>query len=150
MPKVVVLMNDGRRRKGLADRFDPERPFLLLRQVDTEGRTTGFVDVEMRDVRAAFFVHDLALSRTSRHTMHDAPVQPTLPDPAKGTMVRARFAWGEVMDGVIYDFEPDAPWCFLHPHGPLNRAYNVEKVYVTRAAVREIKVLATPATPPGP
>lgn len=142
-------MKDGRRRKGLTDRFDPERPFLLLRQVDAAGRPTGFQDVEMKDVRAAFFVHDLALSRTSRHTMHDAPFQPTLPEVANGTMVRARFAWGEVMDGVIYDYSPDAPWCYLHPHGPLNRAYNVDKVYLTRDAIREIKVLATPATPPG-
>ncbi|MGH7550234.1 MAG: DUF6982 domain-containing protein [Gemmatimonadota bacterium] len=147
MLKVVVLMKDGRRRKGVADRFDPERPFLLLRQVDMAGRPTGFVDVEMKDVRAAFFVHDLALSRTSRHTMHDAPIQPGLPEAAKGTMVRARFEWGEVMDAVIYDYEPEAPWYFLYPHGPLNRAYNLERVYLTRGAIREIKVLATPATP---
>lgn len=147
MIKLVVLMKDGRRRKGLADRFDPERPFLLLRQVDVKGETTGFVDLEMKDVRAAFFVHDLALSRTSRHTVHDAPFEPALPHPSKGTMVRARFAWGEVMDGVIYDYQPDATWFFLHPHGPLNRAYNVDKVYLSRDAVREIKVLATPSTP---
>ncbi|MGH7571497.1 MAG: DUF6982 domain-containing protein [Gemmatimonadota bacterium] len=150
MLKVVVLMKDGRRRKGLADRFDPERPFLLLRQVDTSGDPTGFIDIEMKEVRAAFFVHDLALSRTSRHTMHDAPFQPAIPEAASGTMVRARFAWGEVMDGVIYDYEPDAPWCFLHPQGPLNRAYNLDKVFLTRGAVREIKVLATPAGPSRP
>ena len=53
---VVVLMKDGRRRKGVADRFRPERPFLLLRQVDVAGRPTGYVDIEMKDVRAAFFV----------------------------------------------------------------------------------------------
>ncbi|HKY59769.1 MAG TPA: hypothetical protein VJP59_02055 [Gemmatimonadota bacterium] len=146
MMNVVVLMNDGRRRKGITDRFQPERPFLLLRQVDVAGNPTGYVDVEMRDIRAAFFVHDLALNRTSRHTMHDAPFQPPLPDPAKGTMVRVRFTWGEVMDGVIYDYDPDARAFFLHPHGPLNRAYNVERVYVTRDAIRELKVLATPAT----
>ena len=61
-------------------------------------------------------------------------------------MVRVRFVWGEVMDGVVYDYEPDARAYFLHPHGPLNRAYNVERVYVTREAMRELKVLATPAT----
>jgi hypothetical protein len=49
------------------------------------------------------------------------------------------------MDGVVYDYEPDARAYFLHPHGPLNRAYNVERVYVTREAMRELKVLATPA-----
>ena len=146
MMRLVVLMKDGRRKKGLSDRFDPERPFLLLRQIDVTGKPTGFVDVEMKEVRAAFFVHDLALDRTSRHTMHDAPFQPALPDPANGTMVRVRFVWGEIMDGVIYDYEPDARWFFLHPHGPLNRAYNVEKVYLTRDAIREIKVLATPAS----
>jgi hypothetical protein len=145
MMNVVVLMKDGRRRKGITDRFHPERPFLLLRQVDMAGNPTGYVDVEMQDIRAAFFVHDLALNRTSRHTMHDAPFQPPLPDPAKGTMVRVRFVWGEVMDGVVYDYEPDARAYFLHPHGPLNRAYNVERVYVTREAMRELKVLATPA-----
>lgn len=147
MIKIVVLLKDGSRRKGVADRFDPERPFLLLRQVDADGQPTGFVDIEMRDVRAAFFVRDLALGRTSRHTMHDAPFQPPLPDATNGTMVRARFGWGEVMDAVIYDYEPDAPWYFMHPHGPLNRAYNLDRLFVTRDAIREIKVLATPATP---
>ena len=143
---VVVLMKDGRRRKGVTERFQPERPFLLLRQVDVAGKPTGYVDVEMKEVRAAFFVHDLALNRTSRHTMHDAPFQPPLPDATNGTMVRVRFVWGEVMDGVIYDYDPDAGAYFLHPHGPLNRAYNVERVYMTREAIRELKVLATPAT----
>lgn len=147
MIKIVVLLKDGSRRKGVADRFDPERPFLLLRQVDADGQPTGFVDIEMRDVRAAFFVRDLALGRTSRHTMHDTPFQPPLPAATNGTMVRARFGWGEVMDAVIYDYEPDAPWYFMHPHGPLNRAYNLDRLFVTRDAIREIKVLATPATP---
>ena len=146
MMNVVVLMKDGRRRKGVTDRFQPDRPFVLLRQVDVNGNPVGFVDVEMREIRAAFFVHDLAINRTSRHTMHDAPFQPPLPNPASGTMVRVRFVWGEIMDGVIYDYEPDAPSYFLHPHGPLNRAYNVERVYATREAIRELKVLATPAT----
>lgn len=146
MMNVVVLMKDGRRRKGITDRFEPVRPFLLLRQVDVAGNPTGYVDVEMRDVRAAFFVHDLALNRTSRHTMHDAPFQPPIPDPSKGTMVRVRFVWGEIMDGVIYDYKADDEAYFLHPHGPLNRAYNVERVYMTRDAMRELKVLATPAT----
>lgn len=143
---VVVLMKDGRRRKGVADRFRPDKPFLLLRQVDVTGKPTGYVDLEMKDIRAAFFVHDLALNRTSRHTMHDAPFQPPLPNAASGTMIRVRFVWGEVMDGVVYEYEPDARAYFLHPQGPLNRAYNVERVYVTRDAIRELKVLATPAT----
>ncbi len=143
--KLVVLLEDGRRLKGTADVFDPEKPFLLLRRVDVEDHVLGFLDIEMKDVVAAFFVRDLALDRTSRQTANDPEVEADLPDPSGGTTIRLRFSWGEVLDGVVYDYDPAADWFFLFPVGMLNRASNNERVFVTKKALAATEVLTAPA-----
>lgn len=143
--KLVILLHDGRRLKGTTDRFDPEKPFLLLRRVDLNGKTTDFIDLEMKDILAAFFVHDLALNRTSRQVNGDALPVAEYPGDPNATMVRTQFKWGEVMDGLVLDYAPEAPWFFLLPVGWLNRADNNERVYVTREAVRSVEVLSAPA-----
>ncbi len=143
--KLVVLLEDGRRLKGTADVFDPEKPFLLLRRVDVEGHVLGFLDIEMEDVVAAFFVRDLALNRTSRQTANDLQTEADLPDHSGGTTIRLRFSWGEVLDGVVYDYDPAANWFFLFPVGVLNRAANNERIFVTKKALAATEVLTAPA-----
>lgn len=140
--KVVTILEDGRRLKGVTERFDPEKSFLLLRRVDMEGNTLGFLDIEMGSIVAAFFVHDLALDRTSRHTPSDGAAD--TPDPDGGTMVRVRLSWGEVIDGLVYDFRDQAEWFFLHPVGELNRSANNKRVYLSSRAVATREVLAVP------
>jgi hypothetical protein len=143
--KLVVLLEDGRRLKGTADVFDPEKPFLLLRRVDVQDRVLGFLDIEMKDVVAAFFVRDLALDRTSRQTANDSQPETELPDSSDATTIRLRFSWGEVLDGVVYDYDPAADWFFLFPVGMLNRASNNQRVFVTKKALAATEVLTTPA-----
>jgi len=143
--KLVVLLEDGRRLKGTADVFDPEKPFLLLRRIDLEGNVLGFLDIEMSDVVAAFFVYDLALDRTSRQNANGPQTVVDLPDPSGATTIRLRFSWGEVLDGVVYEYDPSADWFFLFPVGMLNRASNNERVFVTKKALAATEVLTAPA-----
>ena len=49
--------------------------------------------------------------RTSRHTYRDAPVTP--PRLADGQRLRVTFTWGEVMDGMSYDYDPRAVGFYL-------------------------------------
>ena len=140
---LVVLLEDGRRLKGTSEVFDPEKPFLLLRRVDLKGNVLGFLDIEMKDVIAAFFVYDLALDRTGRE--NDAQLQVDLPDAAEATTVRVLFTWGEVLDGLVYDFDPSAEWFYLIPVGFLNRTTNNERIYISKRAVATTEVLTAPA-----
>ena len=139
---VVVHLNDGTRRKGVADGFDPSRDRFLLKEVDVAGNMIAVHDIDLQSVHAAFFVRDLALMRTSRHTYRDAPVTPPRLA-ADGLRLRVTFTWGEVMDGMSYDYEPRAPGFFLYPLGPLNRAYNIEKVYIARKATARVEMLSS-------
>ncbi len=138
---VVVHLNDGSRRKGVADAFDPSRASFLLKEVDVAGNMVAVHDIDLQNVQAAFFVRDLALMRTSRHTYRDAPVTPPRLA-ADGKRLRVTFTWGEVMDGMSYDYEPRVMGFFLYPLGPLNRAYNIEKVYIARKATARVEMLS--------
>lgn len=138
---VVVHLNDGSRRKGVADTFDPSRASFLLKEVDVAGNMVAVHDIDLQNVHAAFFVRDLALMRTSRHTYRDAPVTPPRLAP-NGKRLRVTFTWGEVMDGMAYDYEPQAMGFYLYPMGPLNRAYNIEKVFVSRKATARVEMLS--------
>jgi hypothetical protein len=135
---VVVQLNDGTRRKGITDAFNPKKSTLLIKEIDVGGNVVEIHDVDMHNVHAIFFVRDLAIMRTSRHTNRDAPVSP--PAAAKnGKRVRVTFVWGEVMDGVSPDVDKKTPWFFLFPMGPLNRAYNIHQVYISRKAAARIE-----------
>lgn len=138
---VVVHLNDGSRRKGVADSFDPSRASFLLKEVDVAGNMVAVHDIDFQNVHAAFFVRDLALMRTSRHTYRDAPVTPPRLSP-NGKRLRVTFTWGEVMDGMSYDYDPRTMGFYLYPLGPLNRAYNIEKVFVARKATARVEVLS--------
>ena len=137
---VVVHLSDGTRRKGVADAFDPARASFLLKEVDLAGNMVAVHDIDLQNVHAAFFVRDLALMRSSRHTYRDAPVTP--PRLAFGKRIRVTFTWGEVMDGMSYDYDPRAVGFYLYPLGPLNRAYNIEKVFVARKATARVEMLS--------
>lgn len=138
---LVVRLADGTRRKGIANSFDPDKSILVLKEIDVGGNLVDIHDIDMQNVQAVFFVRDLAILRTSRQTNRDAPVTPPSLDP-DGKMLRVTFTWGEMMDGMSYDYEPNQAMFYLHPMGPLNRAYNIEKVYITRKATARVEVLA--------
>ena len=139
--KVVVLLNNGTRCKGTIDSFDPKNRTLLVKETGIGGSVVAIRDLDMRAVHTIFFVHDLALMRTRRLTSQTAQrVPPKLPQ--NGRMLRVTFLSGEVIDGMSYDYEPSAEDFFLSPNGPLNRAYNIERVYISRQATARVEVVS--------
>lgn len=138
---LVVRMSDGTRRKGVTSTFNPEKATLHLKEIDVGGNVVTIHDLDMQSVHAVFFVRDLALLRTSRHTSRDAPFTPPRLK-ADGKVLRVTFLWGEIMDGMTYDYSAASKGFYLFPMGPLNRAYNIERVYVTRKATARVEVLA--------
>lgn len=134
--KLVIRMIDGTRRKGLADNFNPSKSFLLLKEIDPQGKLVAYHDIDMERVLAVFFVNDLAMTRTARHTNRDAPNEMPVPD-VPGTKMRLKFVWGEVMDVIAVDYDPQVWGFYFYPMGPLNRSYNIEKAFVTKQAVVE-------------
>lgn len=138
---LVVRMADGTRRKGVTNGFNPEKATLHLKEIDVGGNVVTIHDLDMQNVHAVFFVRDLAIVRTSRHTSRDAPFTPPTLRP-EGKVMRVTFIWGEVLDGMAYDYQPGATGFYLFPMGPLNRAFNIERVYVTRKATARVEVLA--------
>ncbi len=63
-----MLLSNGTRCKGTTDSFDPKNRTLLVKEIDVEGRLIAVHDLDMQSVHVVFFVHDLALTRTSRLT----------------------------------------------------------------------------------
>ena len=141
-----MLLNNGTRCKGITGSFDPKNRTLLVKEIDVGGRLVAIHDLDMRTVHTVFFVHDLALMRTSRQESQSAQrVPPKLPQ--NGTMLRVTFLSGEVIEGMSDDYQPRAKTFFLFPTGPLNRAYNIKKVYISREATARVAVLSGTRSP---
>jgi hypothetical protein len=135
--KVVLVLDDDSRLKGIVDRFDPERARIDLREVDLTGHQVERHDVDMKEILVAFIVRDLAVWRSKPLTAEDLPPTPEGAAPAmeSGDAVRVTLRWGETMEGVIPDHDPRRPWFWFYPFVDSSRSGNVERVYITRRGV---------------
>ncbi|HUP19318.1 MAG TPA: hypothetical protein VM778_05115 [Gemmatimonadota bacterium] len=139
--RVVVVFDDGTRLKGLVDGFRPERARFVLREVDLGGQVVRTHDVDVHQVLAAFFVHDLAL-------WQDSPVQapprrdrrePAVPP---GRPVRVTFVWGETLEGRVVDRDARRRWLVIEPVGESERSANIDRIFVTRRAIAAMRALS--------
>jgi small nuclear ribonucleoprotein (snRNP)-like protein len=133
--KVVLVLDDDSRLKGVVDRFDPGRARLDLREVDLTGHLVERHDVDMKEILVAFVVRDLAVWRSQPLSSDDLPPEVGSPPMESGEAVRVTLRWGETMEGVIPDHDPRRPWFWFYPFADSSRAGNVERVYVTRRGV---------------
>lgn len=135
--KVVLVLDDDTRLKGVVDRFDPNRSRFDLREVDLTGHQVERHDVDMKEVLVAFVVRDLAVWRSQPLSEEDLPpVEEGAPRSTEsGEAVRVTLRWGETMEGVIPDHDTRRPWFWFYPFADSSRAGNVERVYITRRGV---------------
>jgi small nuclear ribonucleoprotein (snRNP)-like protein len=135
--KVVLVLDDDTRLKGIVDRFDPNRSRIDLREVDLTGHQVERHDVDMKEILVAFVVRDLAVWRSKPLTEEDLPPEPEQEPPPmeSGDAVRVTLRWGETMEGVIPDHDPRRPWFWFYPFTASSRSGNVERVYITRRGV---------------
>lgn len=135
--KVVLVLDDDTRLKGIVDRFDPGRSRFDLREVDLTGHQVERHDIDMHQVLVAFVVRDLAVWRSQPLSEEDLPpVEEDMAPPMEsGEAVKVTLRWGETMEGVIPEHDPRRPWFWFYPFASSNRAGNVERVYLTRRGV---------------
>ena len=137
--KVVLVLDDDTRLKGIVDRFDPTRSRLDLREVDLTGHLVERHDVDVQEILVAFMVRDLAVWRSKPLTEEDLEGERASPSAEAGEPVRLTLRWGETMEGVIVDHDPRRPWFWFQPFPSSSRAGNVERVYVTRRGVGRLE-----------
>ena len=135
--RVVLVLDDDTRLKGMVDRFDPGRSRFDLREVDLTGHQVERHDIDMQEVLVAFVVRDLAVWRSRPLTEEDLPPveEDSAPPMESGEAVKVTLRWGETMEGVIPDHDPRRPWFWFYPFSSSSRAGNVERVYITRRGV---------------
>ena len=135
--KVVLVLDDDTRLKGIVDRFDPGRSRFDLREVDLTGHQVERHDIDMQQVLVAFVVRDLAVWRSQPLSEEDLPAveEDAAPPMESGEAVKVTLRWGETMEGVIPEHDPRRPWFWFYPFASSSRAGNVERVYLTRRGV---------------
>ncbi|HEV8580537.1 MAG TPA: hypothetical protein VGX68_15830 [Thermoanaerobaculia bacterium] len=108
--KIVARYKDGRTVKGTSLDIDPAKPGCHVRT--PEGST---VDVQLKDLKALFFVRSLEGDST-----HD---ESRTPDPrdlrTRGSkLIRLTFEDGEVMVGLTIRYPPNRPFFYMLPVDP--------------------------------
>jgi hypothetical protein len=130
--KVVARFTDGRTIKGTTADFFQARPLF---HVSLEGAAAGDkpVEVQMKDLKAVFFVKDLAgdRERAKRNEFEPAAAQ-------AGRRIKVVFADGEVLVGTTTGYQRERPGFFVVP---ADAGSNIERCYVVAASAKEVSFL---------
>lgn len=125
--KVVVRYADGRVLKGSTGDFNPAKDTF---HVDLPEPGAAPVTVSIRDLKAVFFVRDLAgNARYDERKVFD-PAKPLA-----GRKIEVRFRDGEVLVGTTQGYQPERVGFFLVPADPLA---NNERCFILAAAVTKV------------
>ena len=130
MQKVVARFSDGRIIKGTTSDFVPEADRF---HVDVEAVPEGSraVEVEIKDLKAVFFVKDLQGDPQLVEKKEFDPSHPQM-----GTRMRVVFDDGEVLVGTRDGYHPQG--FFLVP---VDSRSNIERCWVALGAVKETAFL---------
>ena len=132
MNKIVARFTNGAMVKGITADFFPGRETFHV-TVSTTGQGTETVEVQMKDLKAIFFVRDYAGNPTHvRAKDFDASHHYV------GRRVKVVFKDGEVYIGTTQGYQPGRQGFFVVPVDPKG---NDERCYVLAAATREVTLL---------
>lgn len=126
--RIVARYRDGRTIKGSTADFLPARDIF---HVQTPAGET--VPVRHADLKAIFFVRDLAGDPAHRERNEFAPGQA-----APGRKIRVEFQDGEVLVGTTQGYQPNRPGFFIVPADP---ASNIERCFVVTTSTRDVQLL---------
>ena len=129
MNKVVARFTDGRMVKGTTADFFPMKDSFHVSEADTPAGTKP-VEVRTKDLKALFFVKDLAGNPEYHERKEFDPSRP----PA-GRRIKVVFNDGEVLVGTTTGYQPGRPGFYLIP---ADQESNNERCYIVTAATREI------------
>lgn len=125
--RIVARYRDGRVVKGTTNDFLPTRGSFHL--IPAAGGAAEVILVA--DLKALFFVRDLTgnAAYTEKKAFEKA---------VAGRRVQVTFVDGETLVGTTQGYQPDRPGFFMVPVDPQS---NNERVYVVKAATKEVTLL---------
>lgn len=139
LQRVVAHFIDHTVIKGTSADVDPKRP---LCHVQTPDR--GVVEVDLRQVKALFFVRDFDGKPDYDESNAPAPGDQRL----RGTrQVEIEFADGELLGGLMNRYPPLGPFFFVLP---LDQASNNIRILVNRESVSSMRPLDDRPDAPAP
>ena len=127
---VVVACRDGRRLKGYVSNFSAVRDHFRLFPSETSPHEAG-TDVEVKTLKAIFFVKDLEGNR-EHHDTYDVKA------PGHGRKIEVTFPDGERILGTTEAYNPQKLGFFLFPLDP--KANNT-RVFVVNSDVQQVEFL---------
>jgi hypothetical protein len=126
--EVVAHFLDHRIVKGQSLDVDPAKPTCHVRTLDQ-----GVVEVKLADLKALFFVRDLA-GDPARND--DAVITPDDARVRGAAAIEIEFTDGERLVALTVRFPPVKPFFFVLP---ADGSSNNVRILVNRAAVREMR-----------
>jgi hypothetical protein len=126
--QVVVRYRDGGLLKGTTSNFLPARDAFHVQTAAGEN-----VAVSQKQLKAIFFVRDLAGDKERLDTNEFDPAWPAL-----GRKIRVEFADGEVIVGTTQGWQPSRPGFFVFPADVKS---NNQRCFVISAATRQVTPL---------
>lgn len=126
--EVVAHYLDHRIVKGQSLDVDPAKPTCHVRTVDQD-----VVEVKLADLKALFFVRDLA-GDPSKHDA--AAVVPADARTRGAAVIEVEFTDGEKVVGLTVRYPPIKPFFFILP---ADGTSNNVRILVNRAAVKEMR-----------
>lgn len=127
---IVARYIDGRVIKGTSLDVAQDRPNCHVRTA------SGMVDVELKDLKALFFVKSLEGNKD--HTDGDT-IEPTDPRLRGAKLIEVKFHDGERVVGLAMRYPPNKPYFFLIP---VDTVSNNLRILVNREQVGSMSVLA--------
>jgi len=127
--KIVARYQDGRMLKGSTSDFMPNKEIFHVVPVDAPAGSKP-LDVLVKDLKALFFVKDLA---GTGHAEEKKDFDPS--KPVAGRKIKVVFKDGEIMVGATQGYQPGRPGFFVVP---ADQKSNIERFFVVTAATREV------------
>ena len=132
MNKVVARFRDGSMVKGVTSNFLPAKDRFHV-SVAAAPAGSKPVEIELKDLKALFFVKDFAGNPQHAEQKEHDPDHPPV-----GRRIRVAFKDGEELVGTTQGYQPGRPGFFLVP---ADAGSNIERCYVVSASTREIAFL---------
>ena len=130
--KVIMRYTDGRLIKGYTNDFSPNKTQFHVRSIDSSPTDMG-VEVQIRDLKAVFFVKDFAGDPAYCEKKDFTGSQQ-----AVGRKMEVTFKDGEMMVGSTMGHDPKRAGFFLTPSDP---QCNTLRVFVISASAIRTRFL---------
>lgn len=131
--KVVARFKDGRIIKGKSNDFSPNKSYFHLeiaarKVIDVKIGELKVVEINIKDLKAAFFVKDFKGNKYRRDEYRDIIT-------GGGKKVKVKFLDGEEIIGYTQSYSPERQGFFVVP---ADIRSNNERIFVIRSATEKV------------